>query len=358
MDKIASLNNNNKSFQFYFFIAIFLTVLTVVFFVFKPFLYVFLAAVIFSVMFSPLHQRILKLFNKRKVLSAFITVVILFILILIPLTFLGIKISLEAGQLYSSLSADGSPLLLDLINFSHYSIDRVLNYFNLQVSSNTFVPDFNTYLKEGISWLLMNLKTIFSSLSLLLFNGIILLIMLYYLFLHSDYIKDMINKLSPLPSSEDESIIENIKISIHSVLRRSLIIAVVQGALVGVGFLIFGIPQAALWGSVAVITALVPSVGTTIILIPAILYLWFTNQTLPAIGLLIWGILIVGLIDNVLALFLMKNKANVHPFLVFLSVLGGIALWGPLGFILGPVTLSLFAALFNIYFCKINTIKS
>jgi len=110
------------------------------------------------------------------------------------------------------------------------------------------------------------------------------------------------------------------------------------------------VPSAILWGVIAAITALIPGFGTSLVIIPAILYLFLTGHIVQAVGLVIWGALAVGLIDNFLGPKLVGRGMHLHPLLVILSVLGGAALFGPIGFLLGPLCLGLFLTLFDIYF--------
>jgi predicted PurR-regulated permease PerM len=133
------------------------------------------------------------------------------------------------------------------------------------------------------------------------------------------------------------------------VIKGSLLIALIQGMVSGTGFAIFGVPNPVLLGSVAIIAALIPNVGTAVVLTPAILYLYLTDQVWQSAGLLIWGITAVGLIDNLLGPTLIGRSSKIHPLLILLAVLGGLAFFGPLGFILGPLVISLLFAVLDIY---------
>ena len=92
-----------------------------------------------------------------------------------------------------------------------------------------------------------------------------------------------------------------------------------------------------------------PGVGTTIVTVPAIVYLFVTGDMINAIGLTIWSTLIVGLVDNLIGPYLISRGNNMHPFIILISVLGGIALFGPIGFVIGPVVVTLFLVLLEIY---------
>jgi hypothetical protein len=100
----------------------------------------------------------------------------------------------------------------------------------------------------------------------------------------------------------------------------------IQGLLTGIGFYVFGVPNPALWGSFAVVAALIPGIGTSLVIVPGVLYLFFVNTHLHALGMLIWGILAVGLIDNFLGPMLVNRGVNIHPFLILLSVMGRLAI--------------------------------
>jgi predicted PurR-regulated permease PerM len=132
-------------------------------------------------------------------------------------------------------------------------------------------------------------------------------------------------------------------------MKGSLFIALIQGCLTGIGFAIAGVPNPALWGSVAMISALIPGIGTSLVLIPGILFLFGTGHPGPGFGLLAWGALAVGLIDNFLSPKLLGRGTNLHPLFILFSVMGGLALFGPLGFLFGPLVLSLWSALISIY---------
>jgi predicted PurR-regulated permease PerM len=137
--------------------------------------------------------------------------------------------------------------------------------------------------------------------------------------------------------------------AVYSIFAGSIIVALVQGILTGIGFTIFGVPNPALWGSIASVAALIPGVGTALVVVPGILYLFFTGSTGYAIGLLVWGILAVSLIDNFLGPILVNRGVKIHPFLILLSVLGGLIFFGPVGFLLGPIILAFLFALLDIY---------
>jgi predicted PurR-regulated permease PerM len=152
-----------------------------------------------------------------------------------------------------------------------------------------------------------------------------------------------------LDNKYDEHIFTRIKKTITTIVKGVLLIAIIQGCLAGLGMWIFGVPNPTLWGTVSAVVSLVPGLGTAIIFIPAVAYMFVVGNTAYAIGLLLWGALIVGLVDNFLGPYLYSRGAEINPLVMLFSVLGGLSLFGPIGFIFGPIIVALFFTLIEIY---------
>jgi predicted PurR-regulated permease PerM len=133
------------------------------------------------------------------------------------------------------------------------------------------------------------------------------------------------------------------------VATGTVLVAILQGLLAGIGFAIFGIPRPILWGTIGALGALLPGLGTITIMVPGVLYLLYLGNITAAVGLMIWAAVCIVVVDNFISPYLMSRGNNLHPFVVLLSVLGGIALFGPIGFIIGPVMISLFLVLLELY---------
>ena len=335
--------NHQKS-ELYFLLILLAGIFVLVFFIFKPFLFALILAIVFATVFQPLHTRILAMTRERKELAALLATISVLIVIVAPLTFLGIQIFQEATGLYSSITLNGGATNLSR-GISEY-LQSLTRFSPVPIE---FSPDINQYLKQGLSWLLQHLGPFFANVAQAMVGVFMFLFALYYLFKDGRKLKAAVVALSPLQDIHNETIFNKLSLSINSVIKGSLAVALVQGTLTAIGFAIFGIPNAALWGSIAAITALIPGIGTALVLLPAILYLYFSGKTLFAVGLLVWGVVAVGLVDNFLGPKLASRGIRLHPFLILLSILGGISFFGPLGFLLGPLVLSLLFALLEIY---------
>ena len=155
--------------------------------------------------------------------------------------------------------------------------------------------------------------------------------------------------LSPLSDANDEKIMNRLSQAVNGVMLGYLFIALVQGILMGVGLAIFGIPHPALWGVIAAVLSLIPVFGTALVSVPSILFLFATGQVTQAIGLLVWAVVVVSMVDNFLSPFFVSKKINISPLLVLFSIMGGISLLGPVGILMGPLSLTLLFTLIAIY---------
>lgn len=314
------------------------------FFVLRPFLFSLILASVFAVIFYPLYRLILKHVSEQTWLAALLTIFILILFILVPIAFLSLQIFQEAEGLYISLSDSFNDQSLSSFwpNLSQ-ELNKISPLFD------NFSPDFDQYLRNALSFLVQNLGTVFSNLAKIFVNLFVFLVAFFFLLKDGGLLKKKITDLSPLAKEDDELIIRKITQATNSVIKGSLLVATLQGISSGIGLTLFGVPNPIIWGTVAALGALVPGVGTTIVLLPAIAYLYLTGQVVSALGLLAWGALAVGLIDNFLGPRFVGKGAGLHPLLILLSVLGGLSLFGPIGFILGPLTISLLLALLDIY---------
>ena len=332
----------NNKLQVGFFTLLITLVAALSFLVLKPYLAALFIALILRITFEPVHVKIARFIRGRENLSALISTFTVVVFIVLPFVLVGFFLFDSVHNLYTRI-ADG--------NIDFRFLDQLV--LPIQDFVRGFVPDFSIdplqYARQGLTFLLAHVGSIFSSAVSLGFNFLLMLLGLFYFFRDGDRFRKNIIFLSPLSNNYDESILNKVTDALSSVVRGSLLIALIQGILAAIGFLMFGVPNPVLWGAVAAVAALVPNLGTTLVLLPAIIFLFWSGAFVPAIGLLIWGVVIVGLVDNLLAPYLMTRGLKVHPFLILLSVLGGIWFFGPVGFLAGPVLVALFMTLLDMY---------
>ncbi|OGZ69485.1 MAG: hypothetical protein A3D44_03645 [Candidatus Staskawiczbacteria bacterium RIFCSPHIGHO2_02_FULL_42_22] len=335
---------DNKKIRHYFLLTLLGGAIIATFFVLRPIMYATILALVCAIVCYPVHQKILHLAGNRQRLAALVTTLLIVVIVLVPLIFLGIKVFAEAQQLYLFLARGTGKHAL--VNISEGLLHGLKNYVPFGQWASA---DIDQYVQQGLRWLLNHLGYIFGSAAKLLLNFFIFIMVVYYALKDGHMFKKGLMELSPLTADENAVILKKINLAIHSVIKGSLIIALIQGILTGIGFALFGVPNAMLWAILATITSLIPGIGTTIVLLPAVAFVFATKSIFLALGLLAWGGFLVGLIDNFLKPNLIGKGAHIHPLIIFLSVLGGIAFLGPIGFLLGPLTISILLALLEIY---------
>ncbi|MFA6495123.1 MAG: AI-2E family transporter [Candidatus Paceibacterota bacterium] len=300
-------------------------------------------ALVLAIVFWPVYRVVLRTLRYSGV-AAFATTVVVICVVLIPLSFFGFLIFREAANLYQSFGAGSGGDVLALLKIN---IDHILGQL---FPGSGITIDVSGYFQQFAGWIAQMFGGLFTSALVSIMMAIFAVFSLFYFFKDGENIAKVLTAYSPLSDQDDARIFERIRHSISMTFRGSVIIALIQGVVSGVGFWIFGVPNPALWGGVAAVAALVPNLGTSLVLIPAIVYLAFMSASLvPAAGLALWGVIAVGLIDNFLASQLIGRGVQMHPLLVVLGVLGGVGMFGPVGFLIGPTLLAVLVTLFEMY---------
>lgn len=324
----------------YFLFALLTVVLVLALAILYPFLSIFILAAAFAVVLNPVYIWIKKNITMNHAGFASLITIILFLLVLcIPLFFTGSIIFSQAQNAYRSVIANGSTDLL--IQKIDISINRIMPH--------GFAFDTYGKIANFTSFLAGNIGNFFSY----TFNTILMIVLMiftmFYILKDGSSWKGSLIKILPLSEKNTKEILSDLKMAINRVIKGSFFIAIIQGLLAWLGFWFFGVPNPALWGVVAGMTSLIPNLGTSMVTIPAILFLYFTGLPLHALGLFLWAMLVVGTVDNILSPYIISKNTEIPPILTLFSILGGIALMGPIGIIMGPLTISLLYSLVSIY---------
>ena len=335
-----------------FFGVITLTVLYFSYLIVKPYLLdIFMALVLFFTT-KPLYQALTRLFRGWKALASALTCLILLLVILIPLFSLMSIIATQALE-FSSQVTKG----MQNGHLWHWIADKIdalklsLTQFNLPVPPGeiNLAQIGQTVVSKASAFGYTNAIGLIKGFSIFLFDLLLVLFITFFMFLQGDDFIRAIKELSPLEAVHNDEILRETETTIKATLWGTVIVAFAQGALGGVGFLIFGLPQPAFWGTVMIPASVIPVVGSTIIWGPAAIYLLFTGRVVAGVGLIIWGGVVVSLIDNILKPILVKGSSETPSIFILFSILGGLTYFGMIGFILGPLILSFLLSLLRIY---------
>lgn len=330
----------NRIVEYVFFFGLMSIVAYLVWEMLAPFVSALALAAIIVTISYPMHRRILAKMPKRnETVSALVSTILVFLIVLIPLMLITSTLINEAVSVYKMAGAEQ-------VGFENHLAE-------LESAIGNYFPGFelnvSEYLKQAASFLANNLGAIFAGTASTIFLFFIALIGAFYLFRDGPAFTRKLVAISPLPDDQDDKILQRLAQSIRAVLTGTVLVAIIQGSLTALGLWIFDFERAILGGVLASFGALLPGVGTSIVFVPSVIYLVFTGEYLNAVGLSVWGMLAVGLIDNLLGPYLMSRGNPMHPFIILLAVLGGISLFGPIGFVVGPVLVTLFTVLLELY---------
>lgn len=339
--------NNHKLQNITFYILLAVVGVTVIF-MFLPFFTLIALGGILAVLFTPLKQKLNK-HVKSNTGSSIITLILAGLIILVPVYFVGQLVVNEIISVYQQ-TAHG------LITFNQSDF-----YNHLPPTVQKFIQTNSASLGQKLSDVAggaFQTLTSWAGNIASFIIGFILVTFTFYYFLRDGYkFRAFIEGVFPLSHSQEALLVNRLESAINGVVQGSFTVALLQGTVSTIGFFIFGVPQPLLWGLFTVMASLVPTVGTLLSLVPAILYLFLTGQTAAAIGMTIWAFISIQSIDNFISPRVIGHKTDLHPLVTLFSILGGISLFGYLGFLIGPILMAIFMSLLDLYVSGMKTSK-
>lgn len=327
--------------EYAFFFALLFLSGYMVWLIMSPFLSALALAAVVVTISSPLYHWMLpKMPKQSRSLAAFCATIIVFLVGILPILLMSSLVINEAVLLYQDMDNPEGLSVTTIAASVEDQIQLVIPGFEINLADQ---------IRRSAEWFTGNLATIFAGTVSTFFLFFIALIASFYFFRDGKELLQLVIKASPLPDSEDKEILDRMAKAVRAVATGTLLVAMIQAVLATIGMTVVGIDRAVLLGGLVAIGAMIPGVGTGIVMLPVILFLFFSGALIPAIGLLIWSVVVVGLVDNFVGPYLMSRGNNMHPFIILLSVLGGLSLFGPIGFLVGPVVVTLFLVLLEIY---------
>jgi predicted PurR-regulated permease PerM len=322
----------------------------------KPYLTAILTGILFSYIFYPLYSRIYKKISNKNIASL-VTSILVILVITLPLSFMLNTVSKEAYTTYllskqkfstGQFLTECKPTDKTICQFSNSLLDN-LNNPQIKYYFDTSIKETTTKITEGISNILFSIPRLLLDIFIILFT-------MFFLFRDGKLFVEKVKGILPLKGKHREHLFKKLNDMTFAVIYGSIIVAVIQGTLGGLGFLIFGLPSPLLWGLVMIFASLIPYVGSSIIWFPASLILILdgylsleSTSIVKGILLILYGIFVVGTIDNILKPKIIGDKGGLHPVLVLLGVVGGLSLFGFIGIIIGPIILAMLVSFIDIY---------
>jgi predicted PurR-regulated permease PerM len=323
-------------------VAVLLAALYVCWLMFQPFFNVLLWAAVLAVVFYPMHRRILER-TKKPSLAAACSTLLVILLILLPVTFITVAVVRELTGAAAAFQASERTLENSMPPGAVWLLDRVGQYVHIdRESARTFL------IERMQTW-----GTALAASTLVVVGGavgaivqvLLVVFTLFYFFRDGDRIRHAAYHMVPLERVQWQDIIARTKEVIGATVYGVLAISAIQGVLGTFIFWVLGLPSPLLWGVVMFFLSMIPMAGAFLVWVPAALYLALTGAYVKAGILVVWGVLVIGSIDNILSPRLVGRRASLHELLIFFAVLGGLQVFGVLGLVLGPVVVAMTLAL-------------
>lgn len=313
----------------------------------EPFLLAIAWAVVLFVLFYPLYSAIRK-YVRNSSFASLLTLLVIIVLVAGPLTYLSILLVQQMGSLATFL-AGGK---ISLINFlQHPTILTILEKITsfLQMDTENFQKAIGQEISHWGMDLIGKLGIGLRNLVSAIFNLFIMALTIFFLFKDAHGLFGRVYQYLPFNEEQKKKIIKQAQDIIVSTIYGGVIIALCQGTIGGLAFFLLGIPSPVLWGFAMAVASFLPLVGTSIIWVPACIYLYFQGEIGKAIILAVIGAGGISSIDNFLRPIIVGQRTRLPFILIFFSVLGGIKYFGLIGFVLGPLVLAVFLSVLEIF---------
>ncbi len=312
----------------------------------KPFVGVLGWATVLVICFYPVH-RLIEQRLKRSSLSALLSCVLVILTILVPVALITIAVFRELSGAVQNLQA----ALAYVTDPNSPVTGRVLRWLSQYVNIDELrSQDYLLEQIKGKSGAIAGQTLGFlGGLAGVIVQMVFVIFTMYYLFRDGDKVFTAVRNALPLERDQANAIMSRTREVISASVYGVFIIAIIQGTLGGLAFWALGLPSAMVWGVVMIFLSMIPMLGAFLVWVPAAIYLAITGHPVKAILLVLWGTLVIGMIDNVLRPRLVGERAKLHELLIFFSVLGGLQVFGVLGIVLGPVVLAITMALIDVF---------
>ncbi len=302
-------------------------------FVIRPYIIYLVSALILTFITYPIYSWLARKLKNSNI-AALIMVISLFLIIIIPSVFFVIKLVDETAVILSTGT------LLD--------VDRELEE-ELGVKSFLDTDESKEFLIKAREKILSGTLSLISKMSDILIGFFIMLFTMFYLFREWPAVQKLISKLIPLEPVHRAYLLGQLRMSIKGILLGQVLTAFIQGLAGGLGFLVFGVDNVVFWTFLMILLSMIPMLGPYLVWIPATILLYLNGHVGKAIGLAIYSILVVSNIDNFVRPKLIGSKIGVHPVFVLIGVLGGLAAFGLIGILLGPLIFAILLSLLKCY---------
>lgn len=301
-------------------------------------------AVFLAIVFWPMHRHMLKGSHGRPNMAAAASLTVILLIVILPLALVAASITQEASVFVGKLRSGE----IQLGVYFERAVAALPAWLR-GILERFGIAEFNLLQQKilaslGASGQQLTSRAFSIGQGTLDFaiGFFVMLYVVFFLFRDGDRLAEKIAKTIPLREEHTERLLKQFATVVRATVKGNIVVALVQGALGGLAFLVLGLPGPMLWGAVMALFSLLPAVGAFLIWAPVAAYFFFTGELVKATGLSLWGALVIGLVDNFLRPILVGRDTRIPDWLVLVATLGGIVVFGLNGFVIGPVIAAVF----------------
>jgi predicted PurR-regulated permease PerM len=308
-----------------------------VFILLKPVIISVFSGLIIAYLCNPLYKRLLKYIPARNVSAAIILILLILIIILPVWLVLPITIN-QFFQVFKTTQT------LDITSIFQTVLPSASKDFVTQAALTT-----TAIISKASAAVLEGMVNFFSNAPIILLNILILGFVFFFGLRDSDKLGELVREISPLNKAKEKLLVQQFKDITEAIIYGQLIIGIIQGLLAGIGFIVFGVPNAALLTILTIFFAVIPLLGPYIVYIPVAIFLLAGSSTGTAIAFILYNILIVSTLDNFLRAYIISKKTQISPAIVFVGMIAGLFMFGIIGLLIGPLILAYFLVIIQLY---------
>lgn len=312
----------------------------------QPFMGVIAWATVLVILFYPVHKRLLQRIRHPS-LAALVSCLLVILVILVPVALITLAVVNELSGAVQSLQAAVNYILDPNSRLS----GPIINFLSRFVDINELrSEEFLIERLKGVGGQIAGRTLGFlGGLASFVVQMFFVIFTMYYFFKDGENISRTIRDSLPLEREQADGIMSRTREVIDASVYGVISIATIQGTLGGLAFWVLGLPSAIVWGVVMTFLSMVPMLGAFLVWVPAAIYLAVSGHWVKALILALWGILVIGMVDNFLRPKLVGSRTRLHELLIFFAVLGGLSVFGVLGVVVGPVVIAITLALVDVY---------
>jgi predicted PurR-regulated permease PerM len=316
-----------------------------------PFYGTILWGTILALLFAPLYRWLLTRLEQRRTPAALLTLLVVLLLVVLPALLIGVALAREASGVFEQLQSGE----LNPAQYFHGLFDALptvvtqwLDRFGL-VDFATVQRRLVAALAQGSQFIASQALGIGQNTFEFIVHLFITLYLAFFLIRDGDVLARALRRALPLASAHQKELLGKFAVVVRATVKGNLLVAALQGLLGGLAFWFLGVKGALLWAVAMAFLSLVPAVGAGLVWVPVALYFFVTGALWQGLALAAWGVFVIGLVDNLLRPLLVGKDTRLPDYVVLITTLGGMSVFGINGFVLGPAIAAMFVAVWHIY---------